>query len=161
MIAIVSQGGLGLPDRDYYLKDDPKMLELRKAYVAYVAGAFGLVGEKPKDAEAHAQAVLAVETALARTSMDKVELRDPQKIYHRVDRAALQKAAPTFPFDPYLAEIGAPALSAINLATPGFMKGVDEAIVRSSISTCAGGAAAPAEEDPSRRGGARRRLPRS
>jgi putative endopeptidase len=147
MIAILSQGGLGLPDRDYYLKDDPKMLELRKAYVAYVTELFGLAGEKPKDAEAHAGAVLAVETALARASMDKVELRDPQKVYHRVDRAGLQKAAPAFPFDAYFAELGAPSLAAINLATPGFVTGIGEAVVHASASTCAR-AAAPADDDP-------------
>jgi endothelin-converting enzyme/putative endopeptidase len=150
IIAEVSQGGLGLPDRDYYLKDDPKMRELVQAYTDYVASLFTLAGEKEKDAEAHAAAVVAVETALARASMDKVMMRDPQKIYHRVDRAGLQKAAPAFAFDTYFTELGAPSIAAINLATPDFFKGLDDAIVRSSASTCKKGAPAgkPCPEAP-------------
>jgi endothelin-converting enzyme/putative endopeptidase len=153
MIGILSQGGLGLPDRDYYLQDDPKMVELRRAYTSFIAALFGLVGEKPKDAAAHAATVLEVETTLARASMDKVEMRDPQKTYHRVDRAGLQKAAPAFPFDVYFTELGAGvsnAVTAVNLAMPEFMKAVGEAVERSPVSTCAKAKPAPAapEADP-------------
>lgn len=137
IIAIVSHGGLGLPDRDDYLTEDAKMRELRGAYLAHLAALFTLAGEKPKDAAAHAALALAVETALARASMDKIEVRDPQKTYRRVDRAALQKAAPAFPFDVYFAELGARDLRAINLAMPGFVAGLGQAIERSSVSTCA------------------------
>ena len=137
MIGIVSQGGLAFPDRDYYLADDAKMRELRAAYHTHLTALFTLAGEKPKDAEAHAALALAVETALARASMDKVDVRDPQKTYHRVDRAALQKAAPAFPFDAYFAALGTPDMDALNLAMPSFVEGLGKAIERSSSTTCA------------------------
>src|SRR6266496_1635648 len=101
VIAEADQGGLGLPDRDYYFKDDPKSVELRKAYVAHVAKMFELLGEKPADAAAQAATVMRIETALAKTQMTRVERRDPQKLYHKMTMAELEKLAPEFQWSAY------------------------------------------------------------
>ncbi len=125
MIAGVSQGGLGLPERDYYFRDDPRTKDIRAAYESHVARMLELIGEAPKQAEADAQTVLKVETQLAGASMTNVELRDPQKIYHRLDLAGLKKLAPDVAWDGYLAKIGFPAITAINVAQPDFVKELD------------------------------------
>jgi putative endopeptidase len=125
MIAGVSQGGLGLPERDYYFRDDPRTKEVRAAYEAHVARTLELVGDGPKEAEAEAKTVLKVETQLATASMTNVELRDPQKIYHRLDLVGLKKLAPSVAWDAYLAKVGFPDITAINVAQPEFVKAFD------------------------------------
>ncbi len=125
MIAGVSQGGLGLPERDYYFRDDARTKDLRQAYVKHVARTLELLGESSKRAEANAKTVLAIETQLADASMTNVELRDPQKIYHRLDLDGLKKLAPDVSWDGYLASIGFPAITAINVAQPDFVKKLD------------------------------------
>ena len=93
-IANTDQGGLGLPDRDYYLKTDEKSVALRKAYVAHVAKMFELMGETPDKAAADADTVLKIETQLATAAMDRVERRDPNKVYHKMTVAQLQELEP-------------------------------------------------------------------
>ncbi len=85
----MDQGGLGLPDRDYYLSDTPKMKEVREGYRAYVTQMFGLLGDAPAVAAKKADQVMALETKLAKASLDRVSRRDPNKIYHRTDPKAL------------------------------------------------------------------------
>jgi putative endopeptidase len=125
MIAGVSQGGLGLPERDYYFRDDARSKDIRAAYESHVQRTFGLLGETPKQAAADAKTVLKVETQLAGASMTNVELRDPKKIYHRLDLGGLKKLAPDVAWDGYLAKIGFPDITAINVAQPDFVKEVD------------------------------------
>src|SRR5260370_40376170 len=84
VIAEADQGGLGLPDRDYYLKDDSKSEDLRKAYLAHVAKMFELLGDKSADAATEASTVIRIETALAKSQMTRVERRDPPKLYHQM-----------------------------------------------------------------------------
>ena len=96
VIAEADQGGLGLPDRDYYTKDDAKSEELRKAYVAHVTTMFQLIGESPADAASHASVVMRIETALAKGQMTRVERRDPPSLYHKMSVADLHKLAPEF-----------------------------------------------------------------
>jgi endothelin-converting enzyme/putative endopeptidase len=120
MIAVLDQAGLGLPDRDYYLKDDPRSAGLRQAYAAHVARIFTLAGDAPDAAARRAGAVLAVETALARGSMDRVERRDPRKTYNMRSRAELQQALPGFDMDRYLAGLRPPGFDRLNLASPGY-----------------------------------------
>src|SRR5467141_4020789 len=108
VIGGADQGGLGLPDRDYYLKDDAKMKELRALYESHVVEMLKLAGTGEGDAQKQAKTVMAIETALARASMDKVDRRDPNKVYHRIERAGLKKAAPHFLWDTYFTEVGAP-----------------------------------------------------
>ncbi len=128
VIGGADQDGLGLPDRDYYLKDDARMKELRALYQDHVAKMLELAGEQENAAKKQAQVVMNVETALAKASMDKVERRDPNKIYHRLERAGLKKLAPHFLWDAYFEEVGAPSLQAINVLVPDFFSGMDKLV---------------------------------
>ncbi len=122
VIAEAGQGGLGLPDRDYYLKDDAKSKELLKAYVTHVQKTFELLGDKPEVAAAEAQAVTRIETALAKGSLTRVELRDPQKLYHKMSREDLQKLSPSFHWDTYFTKVGIGSVQSLNVAMPDFFK---------------------------------------
>src|SRR6266404_2656262 len=130
VIGGADQGGLGLPDRDYYLKDDAKMKELRALYESHVVEMLKLAGTREADAQKQAKTVMAMETALARGSMDKVERRDPNKVYHRLERAGLKKAAPHFLWDRYFTEVGAPDVQAINVVVPEFFTAMDKLIAQ-------------------------------
>ncbi len=130
VIGGADQGGLGLPDRDYYLKDDQRSKDLRALYQDHVAKMFVLAGAQDAAAKKQAQTVMAIETALAKASMDKVERRDPNKIYHRLERAGLKKAAPHFVWDTYFADIGAPSVQQINVLVPQFFTGMDKLIAQ-------------------------------
>ncbi len=123
VIAIVDQAGLGLPDRDYYLKDDAKSVELRKAYEWHVARSMGLAGSDPKTAADQAAAVLRVETALAMVSMDRTARRDPANTYHKMTRAELAKLAPSFSWERYFDVSGGPAWGDLNASSPAFIEG--------------------------------------
>jgi putative endopeptidase len=132
VIGGADQGGLGLPDRDYYLKDDARMKELRALYQDHIAKMLTLAGAQEGAAKQQAQVVMNLETALAKVSMDKVERRDPNKVYHRLERAGLKKAAPHFLWDVYFEELGAPDVQAINVLVPGFFSGIDKLIAQPS-----------------------------
>jgi predicted metalloendopeptidase len=119
-LVTLAQGGLGLPEREYYLLGDEPSRALRVKYQAHVARMFGLVGEAPALAEAHAAVVLALETRLAKASMTRVAMRDPNAIYHKMTRRELAEATPGFPWDAYLAELGIPASEPLLVRTPGF-----------------------------------------
>jgi putative endopeptidase len=136
VIGILYQGGLGLPDRDYYLKDDELTKKLREKYEEHVGKMFELLGDKPAAAKQGAATVLSVERVLAEASMSKEDQRDPQKIYHRLERAGLEQAAPTFPWGSYLAKLGAPGVTAINVAQPEFVKAIDVAVSTSPLAAC-------------------------
>jgi putative endopeptidase len=125
MIAGASQSGLGLPERDYYFRDDARTKDIRAAYEAHVARTLALLGEPAKQAAADAAIVVKLETRLAGSSMTNVELRDPQKVYHRLDLAGLAKLAPDVGWTSYLAAIGFPQITAINVAQPEFFKELD------------------------------------
>jgi endothelin-converting enzyme/putative endopeptidase len=125
LIAGLSQGGLGLPDRDYYFRDDPRTVDIRTQYEKHVARTFQLLGENVKMSELNAKTVMKLETELASASMTKIDLRDPQKIYHRVDVDGLKKLAPDLGWSLYLQGLGFPAISAINVAQPEFVKKLD------------------------------------
>ena len=133
VIAEADQGGLGLPDRDYYLKDDPKSVELRKAYVDHVARMFELLGDKPEVAKKEAETVLRIETALAKVSLTRVQRRDPQLLYHRMSREQLQALSPSFPWAAYMTKVGVPSVNSLNVATPEFFKGMNTEIEKESL----------------------------
>ena len=105
-IARLNQGGLGLPDRDYYIKTDPKSVALRDAYVAHVARMFVLLGDAPDKAAAEAQTVLGIETKLAAASMTRLEQRDPNATYHKLTLAQLDALTPGLSWQPYFAALG-------------------------------------------------------
>ena len=125
VIAEADQGGLGLPDRDFYLKTDAKLVELRKAYVAQVRKMFELLGDKPGVAAAEARTVMRIETALAKASLTRVERRNPKKVYHKMTRQALVALSPAFHWNEYLAKVGLPLVRALNVATPEFFKAMN------------------------------------
>ncbi len=126
VIGIIEQGGLGLPDRDYYLKDDAKSKEIRDKYVAHVARMLELAGEPAASTKGEAAAILGLETTLAKASLTKVDLRDPKKIYHRIELAGLKKTAPDFPWETYFKEIGVPGITALNVAEPKFFAALSQ-----------------------------------
>ncbi|MBI5247430.1 MAG: M13 family metallopeptidase [Elusimicrobia bacterium] len=123
VIAAVDQAGLGLPDRDYYLKDDAKSVDLRKGYEWHVARSFGLTGSEPKLAAEQAAAVMRVETALAKVSMDRVLRRDPMNTYHKMTREELAKSGPGFAWERYFDAAGGPSWKDVNSSSPGFIEG--------------------------------------
>jgi predicted metalloendopeptidase len=114
---VLGQGGLGLPDRDYYLRDDPKSKELLAAYRAHVAKTLSLAGFDAKGADV----VLALETRLAKASMTRVEQRDPNAIYHALLPNELKTAAPGFPADKYLKVLGVPTPDRYVVRQPAFL----------------------------------------
>ncbi len=121
-IGIFNQGGLGLPDRDYYLKDDPKSKDLRAAYEVHVAKILELAGSAPDVAKTEAASILALETKLAQASITRVENRDPQKTYNKRTVAELNSEAPGFDFTRFLADLGATTAADVNVRQPGFFK---------------------------------------
>jgi len=128
VIAVVDQGGLGLPDRDYYLKEDPKSQELRTKYVAHVQKMLELLGDKPDAAAAKAKTVMDMETALAKVSLERVKRRDPENLYHKMTRSELAAVAPLFQWEEFFTATGAPAFSDIDVTHPDFFKGANELI---------------------------------
>jgi putative endopeptidase len=121
VIAQADQGGLGLPDRDYYFRTDAKSVELRKQYVAHVAKVFELLGDSPAAASAKAATVMEIETGLAQGSLDVVSRRDPARVYHKMTAGELEALSPAFGWPRYLAGVGAPVAS-LNVAVPEFFK---------------------------------------
>ncbi len=132
-IADADQGGLGLPDRDYYLKDDPHSVELRRQYVAHVQKMMELLGDASAVAAAEAQAILRLETALARVSLDRVSRRDPNKMNHKMPAADLSTLCPLIDWTKYFRGVNAPAFKELNISVPDFFKGLDATIAQTSL----------------------------
>jgi len=133
VIAQADQGGISLPDRDYYLKDDAKSVELRKQFVEHVTNMFKLLGDAPGKAAAQANAIMSIETALAKGSMDRVERREPEKIYHKLSTQEWQALSPSLFLPKYITEVGAPSFSALNVANPDFFKALDAELKTASL----------------------------
>ncbi len=134
VIGEFGQGGLGLPDRDYYLSEDPKMQGIRTAYRAHVKAVFMLLGDSASVADKKAGEVLAFETRLAKASLDRVSRRDPDKTYHRVERTGLKKLAPAFDWDVFLARVGAPGVTTITVEHEPFFAEVSAMTVQVPLS---------------------------
>ncbi len=132
-IAQADQGGLGLPDRDYYLKQDAKSVALRKQYVAHVQKMFELLGETPQRAAADASTVMDIETALAKGSLDRVARRDPEKVYHKMSPQALAALAPSFAWPKYFEGVHAPPFQDVNVAVPEFFKQMQTALQQTGL----------------------------
>jgi putative endopeptidase len=126
VIGEVDQGGMALPDRDYYLKNDAKTVEQRKHYVTHIQKMFVLLGDPADKAAAQAKTVLAIETALAKGAYDRVTRRDPAKIYHRMSSKELAALSPNFGWDVYLDGVGAPGI--LNVTEPEFFKHLDSIV---------------------------------
>jgi endothelin-converting enzyme/putative endopeptidase len=133
MIADLDQGGLGLPDRDYYFKTDEKSVEIRKQYVAHVQKMFELLGTKPEAAAKKAQAVMDIETALAKGSLDRVARRDPEKLYHKMPVKDLVAMDPGFDWPKFFQSAGAPRFQSLNVDVPDFVKALDATLTATSL----------------------------
>ena len=132
-IAQADQAGLSLPDRDYYLKEDAKSEEIRKGYVEHVTKMFRLLGDAPKTAALEAAAVMNIETALAKGSMDRVERREPEKIYHKLTTDEWQALSPSFSMSRYVAALQTPSFTSLNVVAPDFFKALDEELKNVSL----------------------------
>jgi putative endopeptidase len=121
-IVHLNAGGLGLPDRDYYVKTDPKSVKIREQYVAYMQQLLGLAGESNDAAQVDAKAILAIETALAKASLTRVDRRDPHKVYHMMTVAELGQLTPVIDWGDYFKVAGAPNVAKLNVSQPEFME---------------------------------------
>lgn len=126
VIAQAGQGGLGLPDRDYYFREDEKSKQLREDYVRHVAKMLELAGDSAEQAAAEAKTVMSIEIALAKASRTRVELRDAEKNYNPMTVAEMQALTPDWSWEAYLRQVGAPALAQVNVRQPEFFKGVNQ-----------------------------------
>jgi len=133
VVAEVGAGGLGLPDRDYYLKGDARSKEVRQAYRAHVEASLRLSGLSRKRAAEGAKAVMRIETALASASLSRVDLRDPKKVWHRTATADLVKGAKAFRWADYLSASGAPPSSWLNVREPAFVAELDRQLGREPL----------------------------
>ncbi|MFL6216459.1 MAG: M13 family metallopeptidase [Blastocatellia bacterium] len=126
VIAQVSEAGLGLPDRDYYIKDDAKSKQVRDAYAAHVQNMFALLGDDTDKAAAEAKAVMSIETRLAQLSMTRVQRRQPEAVYHKMDVAGLKEMMPNFSWSAYFKEIDHPEITTVNVDNPEFFKAINK-----------------------------------
>lgn len=133
VIGAASQGGLGLPEREYYLKQDEKSQKLREDYVKHVANMFALLGDSADVTAAEAATVVKIETALAAASMKNTDLRDPDKTYHKMTLAELKVLTPGFSWESYFKAVGHPELKEINVGQPDFFKALNAQLTATSI----------------------------
>ena len=134
-IAYADQGGLGLPEKDYYLRNDAKSEEFRKQYVQHLANVLKLLGEPAEKADADAAKVMAMETALAKSSMGVVERRDPMNVYHMMSVTKASFGAPALQVDRYIELMGAPKVSELNVVSPDFFKELNRVIEQTDLDT--------------------------
>ena len=130
VIGTAIQGGLGLPDRDYYLKDDQRFKDMRAAYQTHLLNMFNLLGDSVAASKAEAQTVMRIETGLAQASMNRVDRRNPDNVYHPMSLGKLTLLTPSFEWDKYFAAMGHPELTGINVAQPDFFKVFDEDLTK-------------------------------
>ena len=134
-IAVADQGGLGLPEKDYYLRTGAKDEELRKQYVQHVTNTLKLLGEAPEVASQHATAIMAFEIALAKVSMGNVERRDPDKVYHLESVEKFAADTPNLRVADFLKEAGTPPVTELNVSNPEFFKGFNQLLASTDMDT--------------------------
>jgi putative endopeptidase len=125
VIAYIDQGGLTLPDRDYYIKDDSDKVEKRQILVDYATQLFTLAGQSPQQAAKSAQTVLVIETLLAADSMDRTKRRDPKNRDHKMSRDQAAALGPNFYLNRYFTAVGATGFTQLNVTNPDFFKQVN------------------------------------
>jgi putative endopeptidase len=126
MIALLDQSGLGLPDRDYYVNDGEREKKIRGEYVAHIERMLTLAGDKPAVAKKAAADIMAFETQIAKLSQTRVERRDPNKIYNKVDLVGLKKSAPAFPWDAYFKSLEHGDITEISVNSVPFFEGISK-----------------------------------
>jgi endothelin-converting enzyme/putative endopeptidase len=133
VIAEVDQGGLGMPDRDYYTKEDAKSKEIRQRYVQHVRKVFELIGDSPTAARKDAETVMRMETAMAKASQTRVERRDPHNLVHKMKVSDLARLAPDFDWVAYYHEMHYPDFAILNVDSPAFIKELNTLLASESI----------------------------
>jgi putative endopeptidase len=134
MIADIDQGGLGLPERDFYFRNDPRSQEIRQKYVAHVAKMFELAGTPAPEAAKKAQTVMSIETDLAKASLSVTARRDPQLLVHEMPESELSQLAPKFDFRQFFVQLNTPAFSKLNVAVPDFVKAFNHLLATEKMS---------------------------
>ncbi len=134
-IAVVDQAGLGLPERDYYFRTDDAAEKTRKQYVEHIAKTLGLVGEPADQASADAQKIMALETALAKVSMDVTSRRQPENVYHLLPVAKLAEFTPEIDWTKLFADTGVQGIAELNVAAPDFFKGLQAVLESTDLDT--------------------------
>jgi len=124
-IAQLWQGGLSLPDRDYYIDPSKHFEEIRGQYIEHMKKMFTLAGDTPEQAAKEAAAVLAIETAMAKASTSRTDMREPENVYHIYTLVELQKLTPNFDWSTYFAAVGIGHFDSLNVATPEFFKALN------------------------------------
>ena len=125
-IAELDQGGLGLPDRDYYIKEDAKSKETRQRYVEHMQKMFGLIGDDAATAKKNADTVMRMETDMAKAQLTRVQRRDPYNLKHKMKVAELDSLAPNFDWKAYFGGAQYPGFEILNVATPDYFKAVNK-----------------------------------
>jgi endothelin-converting enzyme/putative endopeptidase len=133
VIAVIEAGGLGLPDRDYYTKEDEKSKETRARYVQHVQKMFALLGESPAAAQQDAETVMRIETGLAKASLTRVERRDPYKLKNKMGLPQLKTLAPNFDWTTYFATLQPPTFKVLNVTEPTFLKEVNTQLASTTL----------------------------
>jgi putative endopeptidase len=133
VIAQASQGGIGMPDRDYYVKDDDRSKALREAYTKHVAKMFELAGDAPDKAQDEAKTVFGLEKKLAEVSKTRIERRDPEANYHKMTVAELKELTPHFDWAQYLAARNATNVQYVNVGQPDFFKATDKLLASQPV----------------------------
>lgn len=126
VIAYIDQGGLTLPDRDYYIKDDAHMKDIRDQFVSYTTDVFKLAGQSPEQAAESAKTVLRIETDLAKAAMDRTERRNPATRDHKMTREQAAQLAPNFYLNRFFADVKTPSFSELNVSNPEFFRQVNQ-----------------------------------
>jgi endothelin-converting enzyme/putative endopeptidase len=133
IIAGLDQGGIGLPDRDYYFRTDDKSVDIRKEYVAHLLKLFELLGNSTETASQKAEAVMKIETTLAKGSLDSVARRDPIAVYHRLTVKELISLSPGFDWEKFFEGVGVPGVQSLDVSVPPFVRAMESVIVQSSL----------------------------
>ena len=133
MLAVLDQSGMGLPAREFYLKDDDKSKQIRDAYVKYISQILVLSGEQQANADTEAKAILSMETAMANAAMDIVLRRDPKNINNKLLLKQVQALTPSFDWNVYLSAMKVPAQDVYLVPSPDFFKGVEKLMTGESL----------------------------
>ena len=134
VVAAIDQGGLGMPNRDFYLKDDATSKDIRQKYEAHISKMLTLVGESASQAAADAKTILAIETAMAQAQMDNISRRDPKNLNNKMSFEQVESLTPSFNWKQYVAEIGAPPSAPHYLvSSPAFFKALESLVQQRSI----------------------------
>jgi putative endopeptidase len=134
-IAVVDQGGVGLPERDYYFRTGDVAEKTRKEYVQHITNMLGLMGEPSDKAAADAQEIMTLETALAKVSLDITSERDPQKVYHPMTVANLTELTPEIDWPQFFAHTGVQGITDLNVTNPDFFKGLQAVFESTDLDT--------------------------